>query len=220
MPSFDLYEYVGYIVPGSVLLVCLMPLCPWIKSEFSGGTLANVGVFLIVTFLLGHFLHVVAHGIEKELQLACEGGVYGEDAAVNHPGTLLTAAELEDLSTKVEQKFKVKLKAPITDYVEWCNITLRIEDAVNSAKHGALLSTFIKDYGLYLGLTTAFGLVFVIYFPLAFAGTRPISVPPPRMQVRIVFLISLIGFCLALYRMLYFARLFTREQFVSFLAVN
>jgi hypothetical protein len=129
MPSFDLYEYVGYIVPGSVLLLCLMALCPWIRKQFDGRTsaannrrtsaaniggtsAANIGTFLIVTFLLGHFLHVVAHGFENQFRLSCEAGVLGQNEVVTNPANqgILSEADLYDLRAKVSRQFKVDME--------------------------------------------------------------------------------------------------------------
>jgi hypothetical protein len=246
MPSFDLYEYVGYIVPGSVLLLCLMALCPWIRKQFDGGasaaknggtsaaksegtSAANIGTFLIVTFLLGHFLHVVAHDIEKRFRLSCEAGLYGQNVVVTDPTNqdLLSETEREDLRKKVSAQFKVDMKqltlSKTQDFTTWCNTLVRIEDAVQHDKRGAPLGTFIKDYGLYLGLTTAFGLTFLLCIPLLLlflAGVvlrKPI-VGVPLVQILIVFGIAGIGGSLAFIRLVYFGRLFSRELFLSFLA--
>jgi hypothetical protein len=228
MPSFDLYEYVGYIVPGSVLLICLMALCPWITRKQTGGetSAANIGTFLIVAFLLGHFLHVVPHSVEKKFGLSCEGGLYGQNEIVTDPANqgLLSASELEDLRTKVSGQFKVNMRGltlnKSQDFIAWCNVLLRIQDTVRHEKRGALLDTFIKDYGLYLGLTTAFGLTILLCIVLIVARVpRRQIVSVPITQILIVGVISAIGGSLALIRLLYFGRLFTRELLLSFLAV-
>ena len=238
MPSFDFYEYVGYIVPGSVLLVCLMSFCPWMRAMFTGGIAAEIGRFLIVTFLLGHFLHAVAHGVEYLNQSSCEGGVYDENLLVTNPDdrTLLSDSEYLLLHDKILSYFKVEIKKlkPLGEddnFITWCNITLRIQDLVHHDRRGALLDTFIKDYGLYLGLTTAFALVFLLCIPFILASavsadqTLSISFRTNRFIFiplrRILFITGVagIGGLLALYRLSYFGRLFTRELFLSFLAV-
>jgi hypothetical protein len=238
MPSFDFYEYVGYIVPGSVLLVCLMSFCPWMRAMFTGGVAAEIGRFLIVTFLLGHFLHAVAHGVENLNQWSCEGGVYGENSLVTNPDgqNLLSKSERWKLHHKILGHFKVDINAlnPLNqnaNFITWCNITFRIQDSVHHDRRGALLDTFIKDYGLYLGLTTAFALVFLLCIPFILASavstdqTVNISFRTNRFIFiplrRILFITGVagIGGLLALYRLLYFGRLFTRELFLSFLAV-
>lgn len=238
MPTFDLYEYVGYIVPGSILLICLMPFCPWIRDQFNKGTFTQVGIFLIVSFLFGHFLHAVAHEIERWHGGFCEGGVYGENIVVTNPDNqpLLTSAELTQLHLRILQ-MGIDLPKKIApnnrqDFLTWCNATLRMEDVVTSAKRGALLGTFIKDYGLYLTLTTAFALVFGLCIAvgtfstlrLMFGDVRP---PSKREQVERyvryagnLVPIAFFGGYLAGCRLLYFGRLFSRELFLSFLAVD
>lgn len=238
MPSFDLYEYVGYIVPGSVLLIALMPFCPWVREQFTLGTAANVGIFLIATFLLGHSLHTAAHMFETTFLSECEGGVAGQNLAVTHPNRLFSAAEETDFRAKFEPHFKIKIDSlnKLHDkekLLEWCNAILRIQDDVRDRSRGKLLDTFIKDYGLYLGLTAAFSLAFLFCLFLVIINSIPrnrrkrtlvlpftkIRIATPFRQIIIVFIIAAIGTALSVWRLLYFGRLFARELFLSFLAL-
>jgi hypothetical protein len=248
MPSFDLYEYVAYIIPGSVLVACLIPLCPWIRNQFieggqspTGRPAANIGIFLIVTYLLGHVLHVVPHRIEAgswSYPLSCEGGVLGQNAVVVAKSSdqhLLSAPEFDELRDRLE-KFefdmtKLELQNP-DHFVMWCNALLRMEDAVQTAKRGALLGTFIKGYGLYLGLTTAFALVCLVCAILIFLpssalsrvigneGIWPVARLTGRVRVQLLIFLVVMGIAgsMMLYRLLYFGRLFARELFLSYLA--
>jgi hypothetical protein len=239
MPSFDFYEYVGYIVPGSVLLVCLMSLCPWVRALFSGGPAVEIGSFVIVTFLLGHFLHIVAHGAEALDRSTCEGGIYHQNLLVTNPKEqhFLSQLEYTKLDKKINDLFDVDIKTltPLTkkeNLIAWCNVVLRIQDSVRRAQRGALLDTFIKDYGLYLGLTTAFALIFLLCLPLiclsiipatqttnlSFRENRFESIPLSR--ILLIAGVAGIGGLMSLYRLLYFGRLFDRELFSSFLAVS
>jgi hypothetical protein len=261
MPAFDLYEYVGYIVPGSVLLGFLTLVCPWIREKFlprastrrnaSAGEghlrpAAGIGIFLIVTFLLGHFLHVIAHLVEADpwYRLSCVGGVFAEyDIVVPKASdqNILSAQEFEQLNEKVRNQFGFPMKGldlnAKNDRLQWCDALMRIQDDVDHAKRGTLIGVFIKDYGLYLGLTAAFGLCLVLCFlliliilsvklwrrlraagkwqreaALAFVGIGPV-------QLSILFVATAVGLCLSYYRLDYFSRLFAREVFLPFLAL-
>jgi hypothetical protein len=236
MATFDLYEYVGYIVPGSVLLVCLMPFCPWIRAKFSGGEFAQIGGFLVASFLLGHFLHALVHGIEGQFRLACEDGVYGENLVLKGDRSVLTTHERENFAVRVKSEFGVDIddqKTLATDdgYLAWCNATMRIEEAVSAAKRRGGLDTFIKDYGLYLGLMAAFALVLVTCVAvtivkggwLLFGATESawdrLVISKSFKQALILALIAVIAGGISYYRFEYFGRIFTRELFLSFLGL-
>jgi hypothetical protein len=239
MPSFDFYEYVGYIVPGSILLVCVMSLCPWVRAQFSGGPAVEIGSFVIITFLLGHFLHFAAHSLEAFNRSSCEGGIYGQNILMTDPKDqhLLSQLEYRKFDKKINDLFDIDIKTltPLTEkenLIAWCNVVLRIQDSVRHAQRGALLDTFVKDYGLYLGLTTAFALVFLLCLPLICASVVRIKRIPyisfrknrfesiPLSRILLIAGAAVIGGMMSLDRLLYFGDLFDRELFSSFLAVS
>src|ERR1700690_2436751 len=87
MSSFDPYEYVGYIVPGAVLLLGPLLFCRWVWEHLKKDSpVKAIASFLIVTFVLGHLLHASSHWVETRLLGWCEGGVYGTNAVVSDRG--------------------------------------------------------------------------------------------------------------------------------------
>ncbi len=232
MNSFESYEYAGYIIPGAILLLGLMSLI-WttdgIKGKFG---LSEIGIFLIVVFVLGHLLHAIGHFVDQRPPWSCEGGTYGQNLIVFGPDQdLLSAREFEALANKIKDKFYVDmttLKATDpADVLTWCNVVMRIAGEVTTAKRSALADTLMRDYGLYLGLAGSFILLLVL-LPLALLlrlrpdwlvrkGDRDHS---SIRWARVVSVLSilLLASSISLLRLIYFGRSYARELFLEFLA--
>lgn len=75
--SFSMYEVLGYLMPGSVVV---LPLYYWASATYpSNAALASDGVmtataFLVLSFLVGHFLQAVSSGPLERFYLWLSGG--------------------------------------------------------------------------------------------------------------------------------------------------
>ncbi len=69
MRSFDFYEFVGIIVPGSVLMLALGILFPdtVLVNILTPATAGATGTHLVLAYLIGHFLQAGGN-------LLCSGG--------------------------------------------------------------------------------------------------------------------------------------------------
>jgi hypothetical protein len=67
MSSFDAYEYVGVIVPGALPTLAAALLFPELSSFFhsEGFALGDFGIFLIISFVVGHVVQMVGGLIER-----------------------------------------------------------------------------------------------------------------------------------------------------------
>ncbi|MFZ0845978.1 MAG: hypothetical protein WAM62_09320 [Pseudolabrys sp.] len=235
MSTYDTYEYVGYIIPGAILLVGVMFFCRWIRTQFEKGSPAEtIGSFIIIAFVLGHMLHATAHWIEARFTNSCEGNVRGTNLVINDRQNqdLLSAAELTDLTTAVSTRYKVKMETldlqNKVDLVEWCNVLWRIGIDVHAVKKGALSDIFIRDYGLYLGLATAISLLLlcsllVVLFP-RFRPKWITSLEKRRAHLKwplvvAMFSVLIILDALMLWRLHYFGRLYARQLFLALLSL-
>jgi hypothetical protein len=237
--SFDSYEYAGYIVPGAILLLGLIFLFPKLTEKFGSVEkdkfgLGEIGIFLVIAFTLGHLQHASGHFFDQWPPKSCIGGLYGTNEVVYDRvnQTVLSPMELEKLAKKLKDKFEVDVSGlnlqDGKDLLVWCNVMFRMIGDVYNAKRGALLDTYIRDYGLYLGLAAAF-IVLALSLPFAviFPHSRPGWLVQKDAQGRLTLgrlrfaaiLLLLFGATyMALYRLFYFARLYVNELFLQFIA--
>ncbi|HCR66526.1 MAG TPA: hypothetical protein DIW38_08445, partial [Oceanicaulis sp.] len=60
--KFEAYDYIGVIVPGSILVVTASLLFPeWTSLLGASITLGDLGLVLILAFLAGHLLQAVGN---------------------------------------------------------------------------------------------------------------------------------------------------------------
>lgn len=64
--SFDAYEYVGVIIPGALPTLAASLLIPEVSSVISseGVELGTLGIFLIMSFVVGHVVQLIGNWIE------------------------------------------------------------------------------------------------------------------------------------------------------------
>ena len=65
--KFDAYEFIGVIIPGALPTLAASLLVPEIAAVVStkGVALGEFGIFLIVSFVVGHVVHVIGNAIEN-----------------------------------------------------------------------------------------------------------------------------------------------------------
>jgi hypothetical protein len=118
MPSyfFDPYDYIGYIVPGSVMLLALVYLFPWVRERFEIGNgklaVGEIGMFIIISYALGQMLHQLGHVIDMEPGYTISRYYPTDTVACKcqtlECKTLLSSIERERLLAAIVIEFKVK----------------------------------------------------------------------------------------------------------------
>jgi hypothetical protein len=249
--SFDLYDYTGYIVPGAVLLLGLAIFFPWIRDQFGSPKLGlgEIGVFIIIAFILGHLLHGLGHvTIERVMHDACL--VFHTDKVVDGTLDFPSVKDRERLIKKIEYIFNEQIPGSPTppsakascaatllpvDKEDWKALVQRMYVAVSAAKRNDRVDIFNRIYGLHLGLATAFGLILVMYVFVCRAAHQgeldwrwthsfPITIMNrDRFNWRDVAMLAvalLLAFGIAVYRMNEFSDLYARELFAAFMSLD
>ena len=102
--KFDPYEYIGVIIPGSVLVVAvslLFPdLAPLIEKSLS---LGDLGLILVLSFVAGHLLQAGGNIYERGVWMPA-GGMPTSWAAKTKT-QLLNGDQLERLDRKLSEDF-------------------------------------------------------------------------------------------------------------------
>lgn len=241
MSSFNSYEYAGYIIPGAILLLGLILLFPLLRERFVNigddkqkFGFSELGIFLMIAFALGHALHASGHFFDQWHPKSCTGGIYGTNVVVyDRNQSVLSAKEMDELSKKVEAKYDVRmsglnLRDP-KDLLVWCNATFKMIDDVYVAKRNGLLDTYLRDYGLYLGLAAAFTILVLAFFAiLVLPRIRPSwlmkddaqGYPILRWALAGELLMFLfVGAFISFYRFFYFAWLYVGELYLQFISI-
>jgi hypothetical protein len=171
MSFFDAYDYVGYIVPGAVLLLCLMYVFPELREQFGQTKLeiSEIGIFLIVAFVAGQLLHQIAH--------VTDGGILNRRYASEtffSKSQKLQLVSLEDrnrILQVVNKNFGIAqvCKAgfdPITDGGDdkriWSDVIKRMYIDIRDKKLNDRIDIFNRGEGLMLALGTAFCLLILL----------------------------------------------------------
>jgi hypothetical protein len=110
--SFDAYEYLAFVIPGSVLLLGLMVLFPWIREHIgpAAGTsfdLAGLGAFVIVSFVLGHLLQGLGSSLILGELLRGAESAYASNSVFKGDNKVLAAKVQESLETCIRDKLKI-----------------------------------------------------------------------------------------------------------------
>lgn len=205
--KFNLYEYIGVVAPGSVVIFGASLVFPEIKTYISNGSVSvgGLGIFLILSFVAGHLLQGLGNLFEKGFWRFFSG--MPTSWVLKKPQTLLADLQLKKLIEKVR---RLHPDFPGLDQVsgsEWFAITREIYAEIQSAGKSERADAFNRNYGLLRGLAVGFifttlGAVLLLWLP----GWKLI--------------LGLAAFSgLAVYRMYRFAVHYAREVFVQFLRI-
>jgi|HubBroStandDraft_4_1064222.scaffolds.fasta_scaffold19077_4 hypothetical protein len=227
MPAFDAYDYVGYIVPGAVLLVGLMLLFPAIKEQLAGHKfeLSDLGLLIILSFALGQMLHQVGHVVDKTKFVRTH---YSDDILCGGDPSL-SAEEKTKVIKIIESQYGFTPSCITEDTkTNWRNTVRQIYIEVHEAKRSERVDIFDRGVGLLLGLGTAFAVLFGICLVVALGLHKRVKgFDRIRSTLHghhddatksIVVLVALAGaswlcFC----RMEYFAKYYATELFLAYL---
>jgi hypothetical protein len=107
MKDLSFYDQVGILFPGSVLLIGLLVLFPEFKAEFSTGgvSVGDLGLFLIVAYVLGHLVAAGGELLEK-ITWALDGGMPGSWLAREKPPFLKLSARFAKKSEAKKSEAK------------------------------------------------------------------------------------------------------------------
>jgi hypothetical protein len=110
--SFDAYQYFAFVIPGSVLLLGLMFLFPWIREHTgpasgSAFDLAGFGAFVIVSFVLGHLLQGLGRDTILLESIRGAESAYASNSVFKGDSRILAADDREKLFACIKVNFGV-----------------------------------------------------------------------------------------------------------------
>lgn len=202
--TFDPYEYVGLIAPGTVVAVGLVlqlshtPIVT-LSKDFS---LGSFGVFLICAFVLGHIVQGVGNVVESAM-FWLTGGL-PTNKVLNSNSELLSPIQRSRLADKVSALEGVSTSLDGLNKKAWYPIIREIYAVVAAAGRSGRVDAFNRQYGLLRGIAAAL-LLLTIWFLIVHWGSWQYASTSAALAV------------LALIRMARFAKLYARELFVQFL---
>lgn len=198
--KFDPYEYIGVIVPGSVLVLALALVFPQLVPSIATSlTLGDLGLMVILAFVAGHFVQA--------------GGNLWESLIWKLLGGMPTGTALQDSSTLLNEDQKTRLKEKITqDFGDKASQSLTSgrgsirELTVHIRQHGSIdrIEKFNRNYGMMRGVAVAFFLSAAVVFGFETG------------QWKIIVLLCFVALVFT-YRMVRFAKHYAREIFVEYL---
>lgn len=164
MRNFDFYEFTGILVPGAISVFGFALISPEIDSFVKDRTLSvgDLGVFLILSYAVGHLIQSVGNILEKGWWGLCGGWPY--DWARTGKRFLLSKKHNEMVNEAVIKKLNIKnfeLTAE-TDKSYWYGITRQIYITVESAGKTGRIEIFNGNYGLSRGIATSLIVILIL----------------------------------------------------------
>jgi hypothetical protein len=201
--SFDFYEYAGFIIPGTVVLMGVAWLFPESRALFSkdGVTLGELGLFVIIGYAAGQLVQAIGNYLEWLWWKPWGGMPTGRVFS----GKFLTAEQhqrlLIALGTRLGGADPSKLTEP-----QHRAIVREVYAEVLAAGKAARIYIFSGSYGLMRGLAAAF----VLIFNLGIVAAKDVAVLGTLVLL----------FLLALHRMHRYSQHYATELFIQFLALR
>jgi hypothetical protein len=201
--TFDFYEYAGFIIPGTVLVIALVWLFPETRALFSkeGVTLGELGLFVIVAYAAGQLVQAIGNYLEW-IWWKLWGGM---------PSVRVFCGK--HLSADQHKRLLDAL-GPVLGDADPCRlpqserlaIVREIYSEVAAAGKAGRVDIFNGNYGLMRGLAAAL----VVTFILAIVAAK-------SMTILCVVAVLLL---LALHRMHRYGCHYATELFVQYLAIR
>ncbi|MGR3510113.1 MAG: hypothetical protein ACU0CQ_11505 [Sulfitobacter sp.] len=147
--NFDAYEFVAVIIPGALPTLAASLLIPEVAAVLSteGVELGEFGIFLIVSFVVGHVVHMFGNGIEA---LEDRLGV-GRSSLLFSPARRPVSP---DQWVRFEQVLRARTNAPGADlsHETWFSTAREIYSQLNAEGRTRRLDIFTRTYGLCRGM--------------------------------------------------------------------
>ncbi len=204
--SFDAYEVIGVITPGSVVALMLALQWPEFRTLLGqeGLSVGGLGVFVVAAFELGHLVQGIGNILDN-LFWALPGL---PSAWVRSPRQrLLSPDQRMQLESKVAAMEPGLADLAAVSRTTWRGVTARIYSRVNVAGRSGRIDVCNRTYGLSRGLAAAFGLS-ALWLAYAAQGWTP--------QVGLAAALTLV----AVYRMVRSGIHYARTLFVTFVDLS
>jgi hypothetical protein len=207
MPTtFQVFEYLAYIIPGTILLYGILWLSPDLKAPLVDEKidLGSFGIFVILAFVAGLLVHAIAHYVPEQWVLRPLGLVHRTDALICSDAELRGIAIKKAISDKLHEDMETICKN--NDARSKQRVLRQIfAGEQKGGTHHDRVELFEGRYYLLLDLSA----VFIILIPVS------IILRPAWWRASVPLL--LIATLLSLERTSYFDRIYASELIQSFL---
>lgn len=208
MRKFDYYEFVGYIAPGSILLIGLGLLFPLIGTLVTAQaiSLGGFGIFLILAYVAGHLIQAVGNMLET-IWWWLRGG-WPSDWVLKDSKHFLTEEQRDAVKIGITKKLGLNIPTGNSknDKQSRRSITTQVYSIVKDAKRSESIDIVNGSYGLNRGLAASF---ISLAFVALLAGMD--------ISWDIYGLLCFVS-GIALYRMHNFGRLYSNILFIQFIS--
>jgi hypothetical protein len=151
-----LYEQLGIIIPGSILMLGLVLYYPELKllttkDAFSVGEL---GLFVLIAYAAGHLVAAIGNAIEGPFWRILGG--MPSDWITRDPPRLLSVQQVENVRTRLKTRLNIEIvKIEGSDRKAWWPNARQIYADVAKNGKSERIDTFNGNYGLNRGLAAS-----------------------------------------------------------------
>lgn len=206
MKTFDFYEFVGILLPGTVAVVGILLLYPGLQEYLPTRELSigGFGLLVILAYVAGHLFQAAGNLLER-VWWRLWGGM-PTDWVWRRKRHLLTSAQMKSLEDQLEMKLQLSAHIDLRNTVasDWPALTRQVYAAVSTQGKAGRIDTFNGNYGLNRGLAA-------VLLPLA------VWMLVAKLSSWEVALGLIVASGAAIYRMHQFGRRYAQELFVQFL---
>jgi hypothetical protein len=156
MNKLSFYEQVGIVIPGSVFLFGVMFYVPALRDVLAkdGISIGGLGIFVIISYAVGHLLAALGNGIEN-VYWRLKGGMPSNWIVGPNP-RLLSSSQISKVEALVASRLGLSVP-PFTELTEsaWHPIFRQIYSDVEHHGKPGRGDAFNGIYGLNRGLSAA-----------------------------------------------------------------
>jgi hypothetical protein len=223
------YEFIVYVIPGGLILFTLMALFPAVRELFGVERIdaGGLGIFLILAFILGQFIHALSHRI-VEAPMIWAGLAHQTDGVLlNKNPKLLNDGDRSKLADRVKRELDVSIDSldlgKPADATVWRGIVRRLHSTVNQKTASDRLEIYARQYAMNRNISTGLIAVLLILGALLFVqlrrnewleGFRAVDLRG-RLGVGLL-LVTLAAIVISLQSIAHFDHLFARELFSAY----
>ena len=153
--SFDAYEVIGVITPGSVVTLLMALQWPEFRALLGqqGLSVGGLGVFVVTCFVVGHLVQAAGNLVDG-LVWAARGL---PTAWVRRPDQhLITPAQRDQLQARIAAMEPGVADIAALNRAAWRGVTARMYARVSAAGRTGRIDICNRTYGLSRGLAAAF----------------------------------------------------------------